>query len=227
MHAVVLAAGAGSRLRDVAPVKPLALFRGRALILHVLDALMAGGATSATVVVGYRADAVAAAAAGHALRPATVVNAVWETTPNGVSLLAARSAIDGPTLLCMADHLLSPGLVARTATAARLPLTLAVDRRLGHPWVDEADVTRVRTERGAIAAIGKALVIYDAYDTGLFVVGPSLVRALAPMAAPSLSEGVAVLAKQGMAGVVDGGDAPWLDVDDARALALAEREWPL
>jgi 1L-myo-inositol 1-phosphate cytidylyltransferase len=226
MHAIILAAGAGSRLRDVAAVKPLAPFRGRALIAHVLSALQAGGATSATVVIGYQADAVQAEVQRHLLAPAVVHNPAWADTPNGVSLLAARDAVSGPCLLCMADHLLSPGIVAAVIAAPRAPLTLAIDRRLGHGWVDEADVTRVRTRGTAITAIGKGLVVYDAYDTGLFMIGPQLMAALAPMAAPSLSAGVQALADSGQAFACDSGAAAWLDVDDARAMALANREWP-
>jgi hypothetical protein len=42
---------------------------------------------------------------------------------------------------------------------------------------------------------------------------------------PSLSDGVFALAQRGLARTVDVGDAPWLDVDDARALAIARRSW--
>jgi 1L-myo-inositol 1-phosphate cytidylyltransferase len=126
----------------------------------------------------------------------------------------------------MADHLLAPVLAERlVAGAGDAPLALGVDRRLGHPWVDEADVTRVRTAGGAIRAIGKGLAVYDAYDTGLFLIGPELVAVLAGDERPSLSDGVFALAQRGLARAVDVGDAPWLDVDDARALAIARRSW--
>ena len=81
------------------------------------------------------------------------------------------------------------------------------------------------TSGGAIRAIGKGLAVYDAYDTGLFLIGPSLVAALEACGRPSLSDGVGHLARQGLAGAVDVGDAPWLDVDDARALRIARGSW--
>ena len=225
MHAIVLAAGAGSRLRDVTPVKPLLQLRGKPLIQHVIAALAAGGATSATVVVGYRADAVAAAARGSAIPLTFKENPLWETTPNGISVLAAAQDVTGPTLLSMADHLLSPGLVQAVIAGARGGVSLGVDRRLGHSWVDEEDVTRVRTRDGQIVAIGKQLLVYDCYDTGLFVIQPALVQALAALSAPSLSQGVASLAREGQAHAIDIGDQAWLDIDDARAQVLAEAEW--
>lgn len=227
-HAIVLAAGAGSRLLDVEPVKPLTLVGGWPLILHVLDTLAAAGARSATVVTGHAADAVAAALEGAPIPAEARFNPQWADMPNGVSLLTARDRVAAGCFLCMADHLLAPVLAQRLVAGAgdaALALALAVDRRLGHPWVDEADVTRVRTDAGAIRAIGKGLAVYDAYDTGLFLIGPSLVAALDICARPSLSDGVSSLAARGLARAVDVGDAPWLDVDDARALAIARGSW--
>ena len=58
MQAVVLAAGQGTRLRLASPVKPLTPVAERPLILHTLDRLRAGGATSAVVVLGYAGDAI-------------------------------------------------------------------------------------------------------------------------------------------------------------------------
>lgn len=225
MHAIVLAAGQGTRLRNRAPVKPLAAIGGRSLLHHVLDSLAAGGATSASVVTGFEADTVAAEARRHRLVPEVVPNPDFARAPNGVSLLAARHAVTGPTLLAMADHLLSAKLVRRLLSGARAPLALAVDRRLGHPGVDEADVTRVRTRGARIEAIGKQLAVYDCYDTGLFVISPALIDSLQTLAAPSLSEGVQQLADAGRAQAVDIGDAEWLDVDDARAMEMAEAVW--
>lgn len=225
LHAIVLAAGAGSRLRTVTPVKPLLALRGKPLIQHVLTSLAAGGATSATVVVGYRAAEVAREASGAVIPVRIRENPLWESTPNGISLLAAAGDVVGPTLLSMADHLLSPGLVKAVANGASAEVSLGIDRRLGHPWVDEEDVTRVRTVDGRIEAIGKQLLVYDCYDTGLFMIRPALVKALAALSAPSLSQGVALLARQGQAHAIDIGDQAWLDIDDARALALAEAQW--
>lgn len=223
--AIILAAGAGSRLRSVAPVKPLVEVSGRPLIAHALAAMKAAGAGRAVVVLGYQADAIAAAAAQAALPVDFVHNPQWETTPNGVSLLAATEYVVPGSLLMMADHLLSPELVRRLIDGANRPLALGVDRRLGDPWVDEADVTRVRTDGDSIRAIGKHLNIYDCYDTGLFRIGPELIATLRGLRSPGLSDGVSVLARAGLAQAVDIGDAPWLDVDDARALKIARDAW--
>lgn len=224
-RAVILAAGAGSRLRDVAPVKPLVEVGGEPLIRHALAALAAAGVARATVVVGHEGAAVAESARSGAIPVDVVANPHWASAPNGVSVLAAADDIAPATLLMMADHLVSPALLRTLLAGAVTPLALAIDRRLGHPHVDETDVTRVRTRGRAIAAIGKQLAVYDAYDCGVFIVGPELVAALREFGAPGLSEGVQRLADAGLAGTVDIGDAPWLDVDDARALDIARRNW--
>lgn len=224
-RAVILAAGAGSRLLEVEPLKPLAKVGAEPLIRHALFAMAAAGIERATIVLGNSADAVAAAAAHGPIAVDTILNPRWADAPNGVSLLSAREHIVPGTLLMMADHLISALLVARLLAGARLPLALGVDRRLGHPWVDESDVTRVRTDGELIRAIGKGLGVYDSYDSGVFIVGPELVHALDGLSSPGLSDGVMQLARRGLAQAVDIGDAPWLDVDDARALAIARTQW--
>lgn len=228
LHAIVLAAGAGSRLRAVAPVKPLAEVAGRPLILHALDSLAAAGVKAATVVTGHEARAVAVVLGASSIPAAPLHNPAWATAPNGVSVLAAAGAIRGPTLLMMADHLVAPTLIRRLVAAAPAPagLALAVDRRLGSPLVDEADVTRVRTRGDRILAVGKRLASYDGYDSGVFMVTERLVEALGGLRSPSLSDGVGLLAAEGMAQAVDIGDAFWMDVDDPAALSMAQALWP-
>ncbi len=223
--AVLLAAGEGSRLRDSAPIKPLCPVAGQPLIDHALSGFAAAGMRRVVVVLGYEGDAIAAHLAGVA---ASLVVETVQTPdyhqPNGVSVLAAAAACAGDdALLAMCDHLVSPALYARVAAAgADDGLTLGIDRRLAHPWVDPEDVTRVRTEGERIVAIGKGLRDYDAHDTGVFAIGPALFAALATLRTPSLSEGVRLLAEAGQARVVDCTGLDWIDVDDAPALAKAE-----
>ena len=223
--AILLAAGEGSRLRGSAASKPLCPVAGRALIDHALEGLAEAGITRAIVVLGYRADAIEAHLAARTWPLAVqTVRTPDHRRPNGVSVLAAADALgDADALLAMCDHLVAPALYARVAQAgAQGGLTLGIDRRLGHPWVDPADVTAVRTEGDRIAAIGKGLKPHDAYDTGVFAIAPALMHALATLPDPSLTDGVRLLAERCAAHVVDCSDLDWIDVDDAPALAKAE-----
>ncbi len=224
MQAVILAAGQGTRLRAASPVKPLTPVAGRPLILHTLDRLREGGATSAVIVLGYEAGQIRAVLAAADTLPLTLVDNPDWAEPNGVSLLAAAPHLEASVLLCMADHLVAPALYAAMIghDLGHDALALGIDRRLGHPWVDEDDVTRVATRGTRIVAIGKHLPVYDAYDCGVFIITSALADELRSLHAPGLSDGVRALAAQGRAGIVDISVHDWLDIDDPRALALAE-----
>ena len=230
MHAVIVAAGYGSRLRAVSPSKPLTPVAGVALIDRVILAARDGGASAFTVVTGHEGDALEAHLAQAARTYRVSVTCVrtqdW-SRPNGHSVLTGAAVVGRERhLLMMADHLFDPALVARVIAATPAPLVLGVDRRLGNPLVDLDDVTRVRTDAGRIVAIGKHLPVYDSFDTGVFAVDgrfhDALRASIANGGTGSISAGVEALTRDGTALEVDVGDAWWLDVDDPRALAQAE-----
>lgn len=226
MQAIVLAAGLGTRLRAAGAVKPLVEVAGRSLLQHALDGLFTAGATDVLVVTGHGAAEVAAAVAAHDRADAVrLVHNADFAAPNGVSVLAARAHLRAPALLVMADHLVDPQLYARVARhGGGAALALGVDRRLDHPWIDPADVTRVWTMGAHLQTIGKQLDPYNGYDTGVFLITDALMEALATMPAPGLSDGVRALAARGEAHAVETGDLGWIDVDDPRALGIAQ-DW--
>ena len=223
---LILAAGEGSRLRDAAASKPLCPVGGTPLIDHALTGMAAAGLTRAIVVLGYQGVRIERhlAARDWPLAIDTVYVADHRL-PNGVSVLAGAAMLHGgDAVLAMCDHLVDPALYARLATIGpRGGATLGIDRRLGHDWVDPDDVTCVATKGDSIVAIGKHLEPHDAYDTGVFAIGPALIEALTSLEAPSLTEGMRLLAMRGTAHVVDCSDIDWIDVDDPAALAKAER----
>ena len=223
--AILLAAGEGSRLRSAAPSKPLCHVGGRPLIEHAIAGLAEAGLIRVVVVLGYEADRIEAhLAARHWPIAVETVRTSDHRLPNGVSVLAAEAAVAGEeALLAMCDHLVDPALYARVAQAGTGGgARLAIDRRITSDLVDLDDVTCVRTEGEAIAAIGKHLADYDAFDTGVFAIGPALFAALNSLPAPSLTEGMRVLAAHGTALTIDCSDLDWIDVDDPAALDKAE-----
>lgn len=223
--AVLLAAGEGSRLRAAAPSKPLCPVGGKPLIEHAIHGFAAAGLERVVVVLGYAAEAIEAhLAAGDWPIAVETVRTPDYRQPNGVSVLAAEAALaGGEAVLAMCDHLVDPALYARVAQAgAGEGARLAIDRNIDSDLVDLDDVTAVRTEGEAIVAIGKHLPDHDCFDTGVFAIGPGLFAALRTLAAPSLTEGMRVLATQGKALTIDCSDLSWIDVDDPAALDKAE-----
>ena len=223
--AVLLAAGEGSRLRAVAPSKPLCPVAGKPLIAHAILGLAAAGIARVIVVLGYQSDAISAYLASRDWPVAIeTVETRDHREPNGVSLLAAEGALaGGEAVLAMCDHIVEPALYAHVAAAgAQGGATLGIDRNLTSDWIDLDDVTCVATEGDRIVAIGKGLADYDAFDVGVFAIGPALFAALNALPSPSLSAGMTALAATGTARVVDCSAFKWLDVDDAPALAKAQ-----
>lgn len=227
--AILLAAGEGSRLRAMAPSKPLCVVGDRTLLEHAAASLAAAGITRVILVLGYEAEAIRAHIASRTwpVTIETVMSADYRK-PNGVSVLAAETLTGGgEALLAMCDHLVEPALYRRVADAgSQGGLTLGIDRLLEQEAVDMEDVTRVETRGDAIVTIGKGIATFDCFDTGVFAIGPALFAALKRLEAPSLSAGVTILAEQGLARVVDCTGLGWIDVDDPKAHVLAER-WML
>jgi choline kinase len=234
----VIAAGAGDRLRrtseDDGAIKPMTPLLGVPLVVRTLVTLRDCGVARAVVVTGYRAEELEAALESDGrLAPLTVAfvrNPAWKRQ-NGLSVLAARAAVDGRAfLLSMADHVYSGEIVRRLLLSPRSPdeLLLAVDRRRRQA-TDQDDATLVRLDaRERIADIGKGLACHDAIDTGVFLADAALFRSLEQEREIrggdcSLSDGVRRLARAGLARGVDVGDSWWHDVDTRADLARAER----
>jgi 1L-myo-inositol 1-phosphate cytidylyltransferase len=230
MNCLILAAGLGSRLQGVSESKPLTPIGGIPLIEHVIRRAAAGGATRVLVVTGHEARRVETFLAQLQFRLALPIG--WErvedwTRPNGYSVLAGASVLNGDYLLSMSDHLFDPAIVGRLLEHRTSGLALAIDRNLAGPLLDIDDATKVEVDNdGHIVRIGKTLESFNAIDTGLFRATPALAGAIRAVidagGSGSLSEGVQRLAEAGLASTVDVGSAGWIDVDSPAMLELAE-----
>ncbi|MGE3691702.1 MAG: NTP transferase domain-containing protein [Novosphingobium sp.] len=236
MDALIIAAGYGSRLRDIADSKPLAPIAGVPLLELGVRQARAAGVERVVVVTGHHAIEIEKFLPSLSARvgiPVVSERLQHWSTPNGHSVIAGAARIEGDYLLMMADHIFSAGILdrlARQGTKSR-GVTLAIDRRTDNPLVDPEDATWVKTDAdGRIEAIGKTIPEYDAVDCGAFLATPELAQAIqtaiAQGKAGSVSEGMQLIADAGRAATMDIGEAWWLDVDDPRSHALAEAEAP-
>jgi len=109
--AIVLAAGAGRRFGGA---KQLALWRGRPLLEHVVEAVLASQVSEVVVVTGYESERVVAAVSSWGLRLRIVMNPNW---PNGQSTsvhtgLSTLPTDIGAALFVLADQpRLSPQVI--------------------------------------------------------------------------------------------------------------------
>jgi choline kinase len=230
VNAIVLAAGNGDRFQTrTRDSKLLHPFLGQPLLLRTLDSAREAGIDAITIVVGYQADRVRALVERRppsGVKISFALNADWRLE-NGVSVLAARAAVDTDRFaVLMGDHLFEPAVLRRLL---RFPMTsdesvVAVDSRPAAPEI-AAEATKVRILDSRVIAIGKDLVTYDALDTGMFVCSRVLFDALEisrRLGDTTLSGGIRELAARGLMRAAEIGDATWCDIDTLSDLEAAE-----
>ena len=155
LSAVVLAAGEGTRMKSSRP-KPLHLLCGRAMVLHILDALAELPLDRAVVVVGHGAERVTGKLQEQAppgLNLSFVEQRVQRGTGDavGVSLTAFDDMEDdgdiivvpGDTPLLRAQTLADLATVHRTSEAAATVLTAEIDDPTGYGRVVRGKDDRV------------------------------------------------------------------------------------
>jgi choline kinase len=236
MIGLVLAAGAGRRLRPFTDALPKALVPvdGDTTILDIsLRNLAAAGLTDVTVVVGYCAEAVEARQADlesrYGVRLTLVHNDKAEEWNNAYSLWLARDRFAEGALLVNGDTV-HPVSVEHTLLAARGPgIVLAIDdvKKLA-----DEEMKATFGDDGRLTRITKLMDPSDAHGEyiGATLIEPHAAGALADALRatwerdPNLyyEDGYQEYADRG--GEVRGariGDLPWVEVDNHDDLAKA------
>lgn len=227
--AVILAAGLGTRLSSISGFlpKPLVRFEGVPLLEHVMSGAKEAGIERFVIVIGHQGDMVRRWFEGSSLSstPVTWVKNSEYHKSNGISLLKARQAVQGPFLLLMSDHIFEPDTAA---CLLRQPLAtnesiLGVDHKLDCIF-DLDDATKVVRTGDYITSIGKNLNHYDAVDTGMFLCTPAVFDALDATVKHdncSLSDGMQYMASCRKLRAYDIEDAIWQDIDTPEMLDFA------
>jgi len=180
---VILAAGDGSRLQSVTGIYPKVLLsvQGKPLICYPIEAMAAAGVRQIAVVVGYMAGEVRRALGDGrhlGVRLEYILNRDY-CSGNAISVSKVRHWAAGePFVLCMGDHMIEPGIVARLLQWSLIAETLCVDFDPADQH-DFAEATKVIVDSsGCIRHIGKELAHWDALDTGVFLLTEKFLDAI-------------------------------------------------
>jgi len=181
-QALIPAAGRGLRLNRPNTPKPLVDVDGQALIVRLLGQMRQAGIEKAVVTLGYGAETIRPRLLTR-FEPDMTVEVVhvpdWEKG-QAHSLLCGMDRMDGPFLLAMADHVFSSGVIPALLRRSfeDSDVVAVVDPRVESVFDLESAVKVVR-RNGTMVDIGRRLARYDAIDTGIFLVRPSIEEALA------------------------------------------------
>jgi choline kinase len=236
MIGLVLAAGAGRRLRPYTDALPKALVPvdGEVTILDIaLHNLAEVGLTDVTVVVGYAAHTVEALKpdleARHGTRLTLVHNDRAEEWNNAYSLWLARDAFADGALLVNGDTV-HPVSVERTLLAARGPrILLAVDDR---KKLGDEEMKTVFGPDGRLTRITKLMEPGDAHGEyiGATLIEPSAAAGLAEALEATWRRDPGLYYEDGYQEYADRGgevraapigDVEWVEVDNHDDLARA------
>jgi CDP-L-myo-inositol myo-inositolphosphotransferase len=232
---VILAAGFGSRMNSqtVSIPKPLMKFGGnRPLIDYILYNIVDNfpKVTRILIVTGYKKDLINDYI--HHLEQLFPCELLCLVAPNykqgnGHSLLSLESSITEHFYLTMCDHLFEETIYQKLQMGAnkRADLSLCVDRT-PDPNIQVDDATKVvLNQEDRIIQIGKNLLNWNAFDTGLFFLSPLIFKRLRQVSKKylTLTHGVSEMIRCGdyVKGVDVSGYA-WADIDTYTDLQHAE-----
>ncbi len=218
-NALILAAGKGSRLADSTIPKPLRPLLGIPLLARTILTLKQAGITDFYIVIGFEGQKIRTEIDfffRSSLNLNWIENKNWEL-PNGHSVMCASNVIDDNFVLTMSDHLFTKDMVFKLFQNYEQnggDLHLAVDYSPSS-YHDIDDATKVNVKDGKIVDIGKKILSYNAYDTGIFLVTPKLFRVLQNINKEriELSDGVRELSSRGSAYAVNIENNLWFDID--------------
>lgn len=183
MKGIILAAGDGTRLSPLTKLypKPIIPVGGRPLIIYTIEAFAQAGITDLVIVTGYRAWQIEKCLGDgkrYGVRIQYVFNPHYKRG-NAASLSAAHPWVgDQDFLLAMADHLVSPAIIAALQDFPKGCHALGVDHKAKAP-PQINDATRVWVNRkGLITRIGKDVRPWNGIDTGVFRLTPRVFPAI-------------------------------------------------
>ena len=230
MHAIILAAGRGSRLAEHNPEglpKCLLKVGGRSLLSRHLDLLFQFGVNRVDLVLGFEADHIIDHVGTLVSRPdvSFYFNPRYELG-SVLSLLAAGATLDSgvPVLLMDADVLYHPSIL-KTLVETQIENCYLIDRN----FVPGDEPVKIAVRDGLMVEFRKQLATGLDYDTigesvGFFRFGPECAAVIAKECSRFETEGLVdapheealrnvLLARPDWFGFEDVTGYPWIEID--------------
>ena len=240
-RAVILAAGRGTRMRELTAElpKPMIAVRGKPVLQHIVEGLRDAGIRDCLIVVGYRADAVRDFFADGS-RYNVAIQYKTQTVQDGtgrVVELAHDFVTDRPFILAYGDILVDPAIYKRVVDLPDdVEATLAVTRgedvsKGGAVFVNhEMDLVDIREKVQLVADTSDAGChdqrsrLQPWYNAGLYAFRPSIFDFIAklqpsPRGEYELTDAIRELAQSGKKVKAIGLTGEWADVRDPEILA--------
>ena len=232
-RAVVLAAGRGTRMRELTAElpKPMIEVRGKPVLQHIVEGLRDAGIRDCLIVVGYRADAVQDFF-GDGSRYNLAIQYKTQTVQDGtgrVVELARDFVTDSPFILAYGDILVDPTNYGRLANFsddvdAMLTVTRGEDvSKGGAVFVnDQMAVIDIREKSDRWSGLSQDAIPF--YNAGLYAFRPSIFDFTAklkpsPRGEYELTDAIRDLAQSGKTVKALQLTGEWADVRDPEILA--------
>jgi L-glutamine-phosphate cytidylyltransferase len=234
MKAVILAAGQGTRIREIHGQHPKCLIRvdGRTILDHQLESLGVAGIREAGIVVGYEKEQIMrhvhSRYRDRSIQISFIENPAFAITNNMYSLWAARHWVGEHNFVCLnADVIFKPQVLVSALTSTA-PISMIVDPE----WRDETMKVIISGDR--VVQMSKRIPreTFSGTYIGITVFSAEANRQLFDRLDTLVSAGrvngffnVAVqqMADEGVhVGFTSTAGLPWAEIDDPADLAFAQ-----
>ncbi|GGX60227.1 nucleotidyltransferase [Litorimonas cladophorae] len=167
MHAIILAAGRGSRLLPLTTDLPKCLLPiGNTTVLGMqLDTLYAQGIQTATVVTGFNSHMVKAEIEARKSGPRVKIryNPFFQVADNLASCWMARKSMKSDFLVINGDTLFTPELLQRILSAPAKDISVTIDQKGYY----DGDDMKVSLDGTVLTAIGKTLPLTETHGESI------------------------------------------------------------